>query len=87
MGDERHKIKPLADGGITQNERQFLQNLLLVVEKLMEPQRRHSDGTATAASSLRVFIRALSAFNYEWQVEAHRIPSDVSPFDCLKESA
>ena len=84
--DVNYKIPPLANGGITQNERLFLQKLLPVVKKLMEPQQRCSDGTATTASSLRVFLRAFSSFEKEWQVEGRLTPSGVSPFDCLKES-
>lgn len=84
-GSPDHKIEPLADGGISQNERLFLQELLPVVEKLLEPEQRCSDGTATAASSFRVFLRAYSSFAEEWQVESHRTASGVSPFDLLRE--
>lgn len=84
-GSPDDNMEPLADGGISQNERLFLQELLPVVEKLLEPEQRCSDGTATAASSLRVFSRAYSSFEEEWQVESRRTASGVSPFDLLRE--
>lgn len=83
-GSPEFKIEPLAIDGISQNERLFLQELLTVVKKLLEPYERYADGTATAASSLRVFSRAYSSFVDEWWVDGNRIPG-VSPFDRLKQ--
>lgn len=85
LGDEQFKLEPLADGGISQNERLFLQELLSVVEKLLEPQQRCCDGTATTASSFRVFLRAYSAFENEWWVDGDRGYPSVSPFERLRQ--